>query len=184
MCKVKFSEKIWDYNSSFVLNTHNGLKSGHNDVVPFEWRHLWRWTNTKIESYVKIASLKSATMDKLINSLPDITSKPRDGNTNSPKPCLVNLISKDTHLVFSIYKQTMSGLSMIWVKNDQFDIRRGKQLSLTLFRPETPKLGLWQTVKTKCRISSGSVLFAATKSNLRKRVTILLGNYKLWPLNI
>ena len=51
-------------------------------------------------------------------------------------------------------------------------------------RPETPKPVLWQTVKTQmkcalCGISSGSALFAETKSILRERNTIVFGNYNL-----
>ena len=48
----------------------------------------------------------------LISSLPDLAlrthveslGKPRDVNKGS-KPCLVNLISKDTYLVFSLSRQ-------------------------------------------------------------------------------
>ena len=77
----------------------------------------------KIEKYVIIACLKSETVGKLINripssrllisSLPDSAlrtlveslGKPREASRCQQafsKPCLVNLISKDTHLVFSI----------------------------------------------------------------------------------
>ena len=76
----------------------------------------------KIEKYVKIASLKRKTMGKLINRIPvsrvlisnlpgsalrthvELISKPHDVNKYSKWPCLVNLISKNTHLVFSTYQ--------------------------------------------------------------------------------
>ena len=90
----------------------------------FWWRRLWCWIDTNIEKYVIIASLKSETMGKLINRIPglpllilslrgsalimhvDSLGKPRDVNKRFSKPCLVNLISKDTHLVFSIYRDS------------------------------------------------------------------------------
>ena len=74
--------------------------------------------NTIIENYVIISSLKSETMGKLINRIPgsrllisslqglalrthvESLGKPRQ--QAFLKPCLVNLISKDIHLVFSI----------------------------------------------------------------------------------
>ena len=56
-------------------------------------------------SRLLISSLPGSALRKLVESL----SKPRDVNKRSQsleqafsKPCLVNLISKDTHLVFSI----------------------------------------------------------------------------------
>ena len=73
------------------------------------------------KNYVIIASLKSETMGKLINRIPGsrllISSLPGStlrthvesfGQASQcqqvfSKPYLVNLISKDTHLVFSIY---------------------------------------------------------------------------------
>ena len=81
--------------------------------------------NTKIENYVKIASSKSETMGKLINRIPgsrllisslpgsalrtlvDIARQASRCQQVLSKPCLVNLISKDTHLVFSIYLQAL-----------------------------------------------------------------------------
>ena len=70
----------------------------------------------KIENYVIIASLKSETMGKLINRIPGsrlLLPRLRERmlnrsailamSTSILKPCLVNLISKDAHLVFSIY---------------------------------------------------------------------------------
>ena len=72
----------------------------------------------KNENYVIIASLKSETIGKLINRIPGsrllISSLPGSAlrtlveslgkcQQAFSKPCLVNLISKDTHLVFSIY---------------------------------------------------------------------------------
>ena len=73
----------------------------------------------KIKNVI-IASLKIETMGKLINEIPGsrlLTSlpgsalkthaeslgKPRDVNKRSQSLALVNLISKDTHLVVSIY---------------------------------------------------------------------------------
>ena len=72
---------------------------------------------------VIVAILKSETMDKLINRIPGsrllISSlpslglrmhvKPRDVNKRSQSLCLVNLISKDTHLV-SLYTRGVSCL--------------------------------------------------------------------------
>ena len=88
----------------------------------------------KIKNNVIIASLKSKAMGKLMNRIPDsrllISSlpgsalrthdeslgKPRDVNKRSQSdfnkrsvyntnPCLVNLISKDTHLVVTLSSQ-------------------------------------------------------------------------------
>ena len=78
-------------------------------------------TTPKSKIYVIIASLKSETMGKLINRIPgssllisslpgkalrtlvDIARQASRCQQAFSKPCLVNLISKDTHLVFSIY---------------------------------------------------------------------------------
>ena len=69
----------------------------------------------KIKNYVVIAYLKSDTMGKLINRKPgsrlSISSLPRSALRTHveslrklfSKPCLVNLVSKDTHLVLSMY---------------------------------------------------------------------------------
>ena len=74
----------------------------------------------KFDNYVIIASLKSESTCTLINRIPgfcllisslpgsalrthvESLSKPRDSTVFS-KPRLVNLISKDTNLVFSIF---------------------------------------------------------------------------------
>ena len=61
----------------------------------------------KSKNYIIIASLKResrfASFDIKFTRLgfEKACCKPRDVN----KPCLVNLISKETHLVFSIYQQ-------------------------------------------------------------------------------
>ena len=47
-----------------------------------------------------ISSLPGSALRMLVESL----GKSGDVNKRSLKPCLVNLISKDTHLVLSIYK--------------------------------------------------------------------------------
>ena len=74
----------------------------------------------KIENHVIIASLKSEKMGKLINRIPGsrlfISSLPGSALRTQAsqyqqafsKPCLVNLTSKDTHLVFSIYFQNLT----------------------------------------------------------------------------
>ena len=77
--------------------------------------------STQIENYVIIACLKNETMSKLINRIPgsrllissipgsalrthvESLGKPRDVNKHSQS---LALISKDTHLVFSMYVQT------------------------------------------------------------------------------
>ena len=72
----------------------------------------------KIENYVIVASLKTETTGKLINNIPGsrffISSLPgtvlKTHVESLGKPCdvntrLVNLISKDTHLEFSISRQ-------------------------------------------------------------------------------
>ena len=75
----------------------------------------------KFENYLIIARLKSETMGKLINIIPgsrllisslpgsalrmhvESLGKPRNVNKRSQSlACLVNLISKDTHIVFFI----------------------------------------------------------------------------------
>ena len=75
-----------------------------------------------MENYVIIASLKSETMGKLTNRIPgsrllisslsgsalrmhvESLGKPRDVKQVFSKPRLVNLILKETHLVFSFYQ--------------------------------------------------------------------------------
>ena len=57
------------------------------------------YIDTEFENYVKIVSWKRESESKLINIKP---GKPYDVNQRL-KHCLVNLVSKDTHLVFSIY---------------------------------------------------------------------------------
>ena len=91
--------------------------SGHDDVA---LSLMTLNQHKKIGNYVIMASLKSETMGKLIKRIPDlrllISSLPgsplrtlveiaRQASRCQQafsKPCLVNLISKDTHLVFSI----------------------------------------------------------------------------------
>ena len=78
--------------------------SGHHDVALF-----WITSTLTLNRHIKldndfiIVSLKSKTTGKLINSIPGsrlfISSLPGE----ALKPCLANLISKDSHLVFSIY---------------------------------------------------------------------------------
>ena len=46
-----------------------------------------------------ISSLPGKALRKHVESL----GKPRDVNKRFSKPCLVNLISKDTHLEYSLY---------------------------------------------------------------------------------
>ena len=50
-------------------------------------------------SCLLVSSLPGSALRTYIESL----GKPRDVNLAFPRPCLVNLITKDTHLVFSIY---------------------------------------------------------------------------------
>ena len=47
------------------------LLSGHHDVAPFEWRRQCHWIDTNLYNDVIITSLKSETMDKLINRIPE-----------------------------------------------------------------------------------------------------------------
>ena len=95
--------------------------SGHDDLALFNDIANDAESTQKIENYVIIASLKSETMNKLINrihvpglcllisSLPGsalrmhVESQALRCQQAFSKPRLVNLISKDTHLVFSIY---------------------------------------------------------------------------------
>ena len=79
----------------------------------------------------------------LISSLPGSASrthveslgKPRDVNAFS-KPCLVNLISKDTHLVFSIYIYLCSGYRTFSLNRSLKYRARGKAMFLRL-KPHT-----------------------------------------------
>ena len=50
-------------------------------------------------SHLLISSLPGSALRTHVESL----GKPRDVKNAFSKPCLVNLISKDTHLVFSMY---------------------------------------------------------------------------------
>ena len=83
-------------------------------------------TLTRHENNVIIASLNNEPACKLINRIPGLRllisrlpgsalrmhveslGKPRNVNKHSQKPCLVNVISKDTHLVFSVYRVNVS----------------------------------------------------------------------------
>ena len=47
--------------------------------------------------------LKSSLPGSALRTLVESLGKPRDKPRDVNKPCLVNLISKDTQLVFSIY---------------------------------------------------------------------------------
>ena len=88
--------------------------------------------NTNIKHYVIIASLKSETMGilihripglrLLISSLPASTLRTHVESLSKPrnvKPCLVNLISKDTHLVFSIFIAYLSILEIVKIWNEK-----------------------------------------------------------------
>ena len=50
----------------------------------------------------------------LISSLPDLALR-RHVEQAFSKPCLVNLISKDAHLVFFMYGAGLEVLSLVWV---------------------------------------------------------------------
>ena len=70
----------------------------------------------KIDNYVIMASLKSEPACKLINRIPGLrllmSSLP--GLQAFSKPCLVKLITKDNHLIFSCY---MSQLLTFCIKS-------------------------------------------------------------------
>ena len=55
--------------------------------------------NRITSSRLLISSLPGSALRTHVESL----GKPRDVNIAFSKPCLVNLVSKDTHLVFSIF---------------------------------------------------------------------------------
>ena len=76
----------------------------------------------KNRKYIIIANLKSETMGKLINRIPGscllISNLPgsalrRHVEQAFSKPCLVYLISKDTHLVFSNYNLALYCITCI-----------------------------------------------------------------------
>ena len=46
--------------------------SGHHDDVLFEFCHQWSWSDTKIDNYIIISSLKSESTCKLINRIPGL----------------------------------------------------------------------------------------------------------------
>ena len=90
-------------------------------VALLEWRRQWHWIDTKLDNDIIIASLKSESIYcKLINRIPGshlkkikftrldfenaclIAQQASRCQQTFSKPCLVNLITKDTHLVFSI----------------------------------------------------------------------------------
>ena len=117
--------------------------SSHHDVALFEWRRQWHWIDTKLDNDVILANLKSEPTFKLIKKnirfasfdmkftrldlYPLSTLIFRLGFKNAcliarqasrcqqafSKLYLVNLISKDNHLVFSIYS-TGQGLKK-WI---------------------------------------------------------------------
>ena len=104
----------------------------------------------KIDNYVKIASLKSEPMFNriLINRIPGlrllISSLPGSASRTHvkllslaipqefSKTCLVNLISKDTHQVISIYLHMPHRLSLIYLPHHQVSLVWGVFLPLCL----------------------------------------------------
>ena len=60
------------------------------------------------ENYVMISSFMSETTDKLINRILGSSRQASRCQQAFSKPCLENLISKDSHLVFSIYLREFS----------------------------------------------------------------------------
>ena len=60
-------------------------------------------------SRLLISSLPGSALKTHVESL----GKPHDVNKRSQKPCLVDLISKDTHLVFSMYHTETISLDII-----------------------------------------------------------------------
>ena len=71
--------------------------------------------NTILGSRLLISSLPGSALRTHVESL----SKPRDVNMRSQSLCLVNLISKDTHLVFSI-NQTCKTYSFKFIQYSNF----------------------------------------------------------------
>ena len=73
-------------------------------------------------SRLLISNLPGSALRTYVESL----GKPRDVNKHSQrKPCLVNLISKDTHLVFSIYilfwpKRTSHHITVVKIQMDLY----------------------------------------------------------------
>ena len=80
------------------------LTACHDDVALFECRH--HSSTQKIDNYYQNASLKSKSMGKLINRIPGLRHmissliKSFAIQQAISKPCLVYLISKDSHLAF------------------------------------------------------------------------------------
>ena len=79
---------------------------------------------TKIDNYVIITSLKSETTCKMINRIPGLCLL----ISSLPGFCLVNLISKDTHLVLYFFyyipiKDTSFELSVFWLSDTESRIK-------------------------------------------------------------
>ena len=118
MCKSSLSVTIHITSSldvswkPFSISQHVPL-SGHDDVALCELRRQWLWIDTKsiITSYLLVWRVNQ--LGKLINRIPGpgfenacwIAQQASWCQQAFLKPCMANLISKDTHLVFSVYFQ-------------------------------------------------------------------------------
>ena len=105
--------------------------SGYDDVALFEWRRQWRWMDTKNRSLRLVWRVNQ--LGKLINGIPGsrlliswlpgsawLATQASRCQQAFSKPCLVNLISKDTHLVFFMNWTGKEGFSKLFHFSDVF----------------------------------------------------------------
>ena len=88
----------------------------HVDLINVVYWRRRRWIGAKINNYVIIAVVKRQPMGERINRIPDLCPLIASLQALALRtlasfaiqeafsmPCPINLISKDTHLVFSVY---------------------------------------------------------------------------------
>ena len=96
-------------------NQHKNKKIRHNHL--FEERStIGKLINRILGSCLLISSLPGSALRTHV----DIARQASRYQQAFSKPCLVNLISKDTNLVFSIYDNTCAGVCQLLLANFPF----------------------------------------------------------------
>ena len=129
----------WHDKRRLSHSLYNVSSSGQHHVALFEWHRGWRWIDPKNNICVRIASFKSEPTFKLIieykvcvlwsqvcqaqlwECMPNCTASLAIQQVFS-KPCLVNLISKDTHLLSCQPRVTVTSCFVYKVIRDLWSI--------------------------------------------------------------
>ena len=153
------------------ISQHVSL-SGHDDDALFKWHCQWHWIDKIIKNYVILVRLKSETMGKLINRIHVPGSRLLisiyqaqlwEGMFNrlaglAMSTSVLNAlpdkwISKDTHLVFSIYGPLIFlKIKLFRIYFFRYTIKESdKQLG---FRSGLPKCHAWSWSKQFAKVIS------------------------------